>query len=220
LQFPDPLLNPKNFFYPLSHSFKRTIMPGKFFLLLLLSSILSLSAFSQQINIYVIANSVFIDWSEEGHEPVDHYEVERRMSDGEFRLIGLVLPDDVADLKQYRFKEKLTTGSEKLYYRIKTIRTNGSETFSSIAKLSIDEVEKGLVTIVPDTQLRTMTVQLPAVNGSYVFRIYNINGRLLYSESSEARQPAFSIERLSAGDYFMEAFHPQTGKRYYGKFRI
>lgn len=188
--------------------------------LLLLAFLVSVNSFSQEINVHLQINFIVIEWTVSDSDVVDHYEVERLMPDGDFKTIGLVLPVVPSDIKVYSFKDKLTAGGEKIYYRIKTIKSNGEETVSAVSRINIEDVQKGMVKIKPNELSRKALVEIPVTNGSYIFRIYNNQGRLLFTDVSGADQPEFSVAKLSAGDYFMEAFHPQTGKRFYGKFSM
>lgn len=190
------------------------------FVLLLLAFLFSSKTFSQEIAVRLHINSIIIEWTEQSEDEIDHYEVERRTANGNFKIIGILLNDASSQIKNYSFKDKLNNSGEVFYYRIKTIKSNGGEAVSSIVKLNIEDVQKGMVMIKPDEKSLKALVEIPATNGSYVFRIYNTQGRLLLTDVCTAEQPEFSFAKLSAGDYFMEAFHPQTGKRFYGKFRI
>jgi Secretion system C-terminal sorting domain len=159
-----------------------------------------------------------LKWGVENNHMVDHFEVERQEAGGSFKTIGLVMGDNVSGSKDYAFKDKLTGSESELKYRVKTYALDGAVNYSSIMKLNVKQVGETEIRITPNPVATTAQLNLPAINGNYLCRVYNMDGRMVYTAQLQGRSAALSVSQLSTGTYFMEAFHPQTGKRYYGKF--
>ncbi len=112
------------------------------------------------------------------------------------------------------------TGSEGvLFYRLKTIELNGEVRYSSIIRLNVKERQSSSITILPNPGTSEISLQLPPVKGGFVCRIYNAEGKMV-SVLNQTASPEMkvNISSFQRGDYFMEVYHPQTGKRYYGRF--
>jgi hypothetical protein len=147
----------------------------------------------------------------------DHFEIQRRSRGGEFKTISLILSDD-ADSVLYKYKDKFTGAETHYYYRIKIFYANGTEEYSDILSVAINSVQQESVMIVPGSAAGTFIPGLPVAKGSYLLRVYDMNGRLLLTQRSPAARPELLLDKLAKGNYFMEAYHPQTGKRFYGTF--
>jgi hypothetical protein len=137
---------------------------------------------------------------------------------GNFKTIGLVMSDDDAATKDYMFKDKLTGSETELRYRIKAFSNDGAVSYSNIMKLNLKQVEVTEIRIVPNPVSSFAQLNLPVINGSYLVRVYNVDGRMILTSQVQGRSQSMNVSQLSTGNYFIEAFHPQTGKRYYGKF--
>ncbi len=159
---------------------------------------------------------VLLQWKFPQRE-ADHFEIQRRSRGGEFKTVSLILSDD-SDSVLYKYKDKFTGAETHYYYRIKIFYTNGTEEYSDILSVAINSVQQEPVQIVPGSPAGTFIPGLPVGKGSYLLRVYDMNGRLLLTQRSPAARPELLLEKLEKGRYFMEAYHPQTGKRFYGTF--
>jgi hypothetical protein len=182
--------------------------------LLLFLQIVGLRSISQEFSAAVQDNYILLQWKSIDKK-ADHFELQRRSRGGEFKTISLVLSDD-SDSVVYRYKDKLTGSENYFYYRIKTYLTNGTESFSDILSVAVNAVQQEAVSIVADSAAGKFIPRLPVVKGAYLFRIYDNNGRLLLTQRSPATQPELILSKLTKGSYFMEAYHPISGRRYYG----
>ncbi|HEX4956742.1 MAG TPA: T9SS type A sorting domain-containing protein [Lacibacter sp.] len=171
-------------------------------------------------NAFVKERSGFaeINWGVENNQTVDHFEVERMEPGGNFKTIGLVMSDNDASTKDYKFKEKLSGSETELRYRVKAFSNDGVVSYSNILKLNLKQVEVTEIRIVPNPVASFAQLNLPVINGSYLVRVYNVDGRMILTTQVQGRSQSMNVAQLSPGNYFMEAFHPQTGKRFYGKF--
>ncbi|MFN8266176.1 MAG: hypothetical protein U0T11_08920 [Chitinophagaceae bacterium] len=188
------------------------------FVFLSVFACLSVIGYSQEISTRFTQTAVIVEWNDSTFASVDHYEIERRTASTEFATIGLLLPDPTTGISVFSFKDKLTGGDERLYYRIRSFLTNGEVRESIITPVSLKDVQEGLVTITKSVQSDKVLLELPAANGSYVYRFYSVGGRLMTTGQSKADQTEVAVNDLPKGDYFVEAFHPQSGKRFYGHF--
>jgi hypothetical protein len=159
-----------------------------------------------------------LSWQVDNNPLIDHFEIERKEPDGQFKTIALMMGDNNLLTKQYNYRDKLTGSEYLLQYRIKVLNTDGSLYYSSIASLNLSKITDLEVKFTPNPVASITQLNLPQVNESYVCRIYNSDGRLLMTAQLNGRAQTLNLEQLRQGSYFMEAFHPQTGKRFYGKF--
>lgn len=159
-----------------------------------------------------------LKWATENNELFDHFEVEREDVDGSFKTVGIVMSDNSVNQKEYSYKEKITGSQTELKYRIKSYNVDGKITYSGAMKLNLKQIGVAEIRIVPNPVATTAVIDLPSTNGNYLCRVYNIDGRMIQNAQLQGRNPVLNVSQLIPGSYFIEAFHPQTGKRYYGKF--
>jgi hypothetical protein len=159
-----------------------------------------------------------VSWQADNNQFIDHFEIERKESNGQFKTIALVMGDNSSLTKQYNYRDKLTGFEALLQYRVKVVNTDGSLYYSSIASLNLTKITDLEVKFTPNPVASMAQLNLPLVNESYICRIYNTDGRMVMTVQLKGRAQTLNLEQLRQGNYFMEAFHPQTGKRFYGKF--
>jgi len=174
---------------------------------------------AQEFQAIVQSSFVQLRWAPAESASIDHYEIERRSKGGEFKTIALVLAEPETTTA-YVYKDKLTGGDQHLYYRIHFYHADGSDGYSDILSLNMEEAKDEMLKISTDAASCRLLLGLPEEKGAYLFRIYNMNGQLLETQHSVAGTNAIAADKLSAGKYFMEAYHPQTGKRFYGTFSL
>ncbi len=165
-------------------------------------------------------NSTFIllQWKVKDNVSVDHYEIERMDINGTYSTIAFILSDNNEETRQYKYKDKITVRDLHLFYRVKAVNIDGTEMFSEVMPLDLRSTGEGLADIEYKKGSDFITLQLPRTKGSYIFRFYNIVGRMVKTKTVGASQKKIMIDDLKNGSYFIEAFHPQTGKRFYAKF--
>lgn len=161
---------------------------------------------------------VLLQWKVKDNTSVDHYEIERMDISGEYSTIAFILSDNKEETKQYKYKDKITVRDLHLFYRIRAVGINGQDVYSEVLPLDLKSTGEGLVDIAYKNGSDYIQLQLPRTKGSYIFRFYNIVGRMVKTKTVRASQKKIMIEDLKNGSYFIEAFHPQSGKRYYAKF--
>lgn len=185
---------------------------------LALSPIRSAAAIENIKSITIVEhnNHAQLTWLVEQNERIDHFEVERKDADGEFKLIALVMSDDTNGVQSYTYKEKLTGSESVLQFRIKAVAADGTTSCSSIAHLNLSQVAGTEIKFKPNPVRQSAELNLPLVKGSYLCRVYNMFGRLLLVTEVQGQNGILQVEQLKPGSYFVEAFHPQTAKRYYG----
>lgn len=159
-----------------------------------------------------------INWQVDNNQMIDHFEIERKEPNDQFKTIALVMGDNNILTKQYNYRDKLTGSESLLEYRIKVVNGDGTLYYSSIASLNLVKITGFEVKFTPNPVPSLAQLNLPQINESYICRIYSTDGRLVITTQLEGRKQILNLSQLRQGNYFMEAFHAQTGKRYYGKF--
>ena len=204
----------------LNNKFPLLLFLFSFFILLNLAEGQSMTAHDHIDEASATDNSsyVLLQWKVKDNVSVDHYEIERMDINGMYSTIAFILSDNKEETLEYKYKDKITVRDLHLFYRIKAVNMDGTEMFSEVLPLDLRSTGDGLVDIDYKNGTDFIVLHLPVARGSYVFRFYNIVGRMVKTKIISATQKKIMIDDLKNGSYFIEAFHPQTGKRFYAKF--
>jgi hypothetical protein len=174
---------------------------------------------AQELEASVLHKYVFLKWKWPANQQPDHFEIERRNRGGSFSMIAMTFSSESNDTTAQYYKDKLTGGEDHYYYRIKSVHVDGHHQYSEIASVSF---EKGSSDKMIDATLDSMSgkvkLALPSMEGMYICRIYNMNGVLLSVEKPFACAPELSLTQVEGKRFFIESYHPQTGKKYYSTF--
>lgn len=175
-------------------------------------------AVAQDLQATVLSNHIALQWKLLQNRQADHCEVQRRSRGTEFRTIALVLADNTNDSAVYNFKDKLLGSESFFYYRIRTVYSSGEQQFSEILPVPVypGEQEQLAITLLSQTAVQ---IKLPPANTSYLLRLYTAEGQLLGTRRSSAGTCNWPVKKLKPGVYFVEAYLPINGRRYYGSFR-
>jgi hypothetical protein len=163
-------------------------------------------------------NYADVTWTADNNDLIDHFEIERKEAGGSFKTIALVMSENGGGSKTYTYKDKLTGAENAMQYRVKAVNNDGIQNFSSIATLNLNQIAETEIKFTPNPVVQNAQLNLPAINGNYICRVYNIDGRLMITSQLPGRSQLLNVQQLRTGNYFLEVFHPQTGKRYYGRF--
>ena len=175
-------------------------------------------ASAQQLEATLQSNHIALQWKLYPQHTVDHCEVQRRGRGTAFRTIALVLADNDTSSKVYRYRDKLLGSESFLYYRIRTVFSNGTEHYSDIVAVPVHPGAQAPLAII-SLRPNTIQLQLPAAHASYLLRKYRSDGVLVATRRSRAGTCNWNIKKLKSGVYFIEAYLPINGRRYYGSFR-
>ncbi len=161
---------------------------------------------------------VALDWKVEHNELVDHYEIERKEENGSFKTVGLIMSDNKNSTTLYQFKDKITSRDMKLYYRVKIVGVDQVITYSDIRMVRPGSAQQHAVKIFPNPTSDFIRFKAPLINGSYVCRVYSNEGRMVLTANTSSLNSIINIKSLVRGSYFIELYHPQSGKRFYSQF--
>jgi len=161
---------------------------------------------------------VALDWNVEHNELVDHYEIERKDENGSFKTVGMIMSDNKNSTNLYQFKDKITSRDLKLYYRVKIVGVDQVITYSDIKMVRPGSAQENAVKIFPNPTSDFIRFIAPLINGNYVCRVYSNEGRMVLTANASSLNSIINIKSLVAGSYFIEMYHPQSGKRFYSQF--
>lgn len=179
----------------------------------------STSVTAQEFEAAVMHKYVFLKWKWPADAQPDHYEVERRIRGGSFNMISMAFSSEPNDTSSQYYKDKLTGAEDHYYYRIKAVYPDGKCMYSEIVSLSLGKTtDQKMIDAILDKSTGKVKLDLPPVNGNYICRIYNMNGVLLSVEKPEACEPELSLAQAEGSRFFIETYHPQTGKKYYSTY--
>jgi Secretion system C-terminal sorting domain len=163
-------------------------------------------------------NNIQLDWKVENNELVDHYELERKEENGEFKTIAMIMSDNKYATTSYKYNDKITVREQQLYYRVKTVGLDQVITYSDVKTIKLRSVQQPNIKVYPNPSSDLIRVDLPIATGSYVCRLYNSEGRMVKVENISYPNSGIHINALVNGNYFVELYHPQSGKRFYSQF--
>ncbi|MFT3846942.1 MAG: T9SS type A sorting domain-containing protein [Lacibacter sp.] len=163
-------------------------------------------------------NYVFLQWDVSNNHITDHFEIERMDVNGTFKTIALILSDNETETIRYSYKDKITLRDFVLFYRVKVVNCNGEILLSEVAPLKLASTGKNLLPVDFNPAASELKFHLPVIKGSYVCRFYNIVGKMVLSKTVRSSVNGISVNELKNGNYFLEIYHPQSGRRYYAGF--
>lgn len=189
------------------------------FILLFGIIMLCVSASAQEFEATAMHKYVFLKWKWPADQQPDHFEIERRSRGGSFTMVAMTFSGEPNDTSALYYKDKLTGVEDHYYYRIKAVYPDGQSFFSEIISLSLEKTaDQKMIDAILDKSTGKVKLVLPPLNGNYICRIYNMNGVLLSVEKPEACEPELSLAQVEGSRFFIETYHPQTGKKFYSTF--
>lgn len=178
----------------------------------------SVSDLLGKISVTDCDDHVLLQWSVSNNLITDHFEVERMDINGSFKTIALILSDNKSTTSKYSYKDKITLRDLFLFYRVKAITNKGEICSSIITPLNLQSTGSHLTTVEFNPHTNFLLLHLSFQTGSYVCRFYNVVGKMVKSKTIHAASHNVLLNDLKNGTYFLEIYHPQTGKRYYASF--
>jgi hypothetical protein len=179
----------------------------------------SFSSFAQVLEASVLHKYVFLKWKWPADQQPDHFEIERRNRGGSFGMIAMSFSAEANDTSALYYKDKLTGVEDHYYYRIKAVYSDGHHTYSEISSVSFEKSsDDKMIDATLDAASGKVKLALPSMEGMYICRIYNMNGVLLSVEKPFACAPELSLAQIEGKRFFIESYHPQTGKKFYSTF--
>jgi hypothetical protein len=161
---------------------------------------------------------VMLHWKIAKNEQVDHFEIERMDVHGQYKTIALILSDNEATTSAYLYKDRITVRDLHLFYRIKAIDLAGKSFFSEVLPLELKSAGKERIGVSYQLNDVGIGLMLPALQGNYVCRMYNKAGKMVKLKNVSIANNHIAVNDLATGPYFMELYHPKTGKRFYTQF--
>jgi hypothetical protein len=147
-----------------------------------------------------------VQWKTGDEVDVKHYEVEKSRDGRSYSTAGIVA---ATKSSLYRFSDSDVSG--KIYYRIKSVDTDGKFQFSSTVML--DNRNENALKVFPSPALSTATVQHEKAEVNTVVVLYNVAGSKLseIKPASGTMQTTVNLNGLPGGTYII-AIHRQGKK--------
>ncbi|MBU6157505.1 MAG: hypothetical protein KGP35_00615 [Bacteroidetes bacterium] len=173
---------------------------------------------AQEFEVIPTPTCAFLKWRWADAKVPDHFEIERRTRGSNFEMIsiGFLLQD--TDTAFLHYKDKLTGNNEHYYYRIKAVYPDGNADYSEIVSVSLADLDKKIIDARLDNKTGKLKLSLPPLNGAYICRVYDMNGVLVSVEKPEACSPEITFNSIEGNSFFIESFHPLSGKKFYSTF--
>lgn len=173
---------------------------------------------AQEFEVLPTPHHTFLKWRWPAAQTPDHFEIERRSRGGNFEMISIGFLLEDTDTSFLRYQDKLTGNEEHYYYRIKAVYPDGRSDYSEIVSVSLTDLDKKMIEARLDDKTGKLKLSLPPLNGSYICRVYNMNGVLITVEKPQASAPEIAFNSIIGNSFFIESFHPQSGKKFYSTF--
>ena len=173
---------------------------------------------AQEFEVIPTPKYAFLKWRWSDAQAPDHFEIERRSRGGNFEMISIAFLLEESDTSFLNYKDKLTGNEEHYYYRIKAVFPDGKADYSEIVSVSLADLDKKIIDARLDDKTGKLKLSLPPLNGSYICRVYNMNGVLVSVEKPQASSPELTFNSIEGKSFFIESFHPQSGKKFYSTF--
>lgn len=124
---------------------KKHVLSNFLVVLLIMTALVSDAQTSQQkiqitdIHVEKNQNKVEIEWRTDAKFAANYFEVEQSKDGKEFKTVGYILGPDPAktNCDCYGFYEKIPTGMNGAYYRLKHINTNGQVELSEVKSVAL-----------------------------------------------------------------------------------
>jgi hypothetical protein len=129
-----------------------------------------------------IGSKAKVDWNTQYENNVYAYEIERSENGNLFRKIGTISPDNSqSNTKNYVFYDQINKTDKIVYYRIKTIKTNGDIRYSSIVSIKVNAIVKDMpLYVYPNPFINTLNLKFDAENNEKGhLRIINMQGKIV-----------------------------------------
>lgn len=193
--------------------------PFRFSLIFTIASPLTLSKLT--LKGVVKGQAAALQWEALNENGVKQYGIERSTDEGRtFDKLNMVAPQsNLSNNVSYSFlDESIREGNN--YYRIKGVRTDGSEVFSNIIRLSYDNVQPA-ITIFPNP-MHNNKLQMNfrhVEEGVYLVTVYNMSGvfmdKAIITHSSQNTTHTLSFSKtFAAGMYVVDVMNDATGVSY------
>ena len=158
----------------------------------------------------------FLQWSTASEVGNSHFEVERRLNDGEFVTVGRVEGNgSTNEVHTYYFEDWDIEASGNYYYRLKQIDFNDNFEYSGIVAIKvIREGELSKIAIYPNPALSFFQVDVTTFipDSKIELRLYDIAGKLIKDEVLNKTQSAghkvyqVDVTDLPEGVYNVKVF--------------
>ncbi len=159
-------------------------------------------------------NAVMLSWETAAEENNSHFEVERSADARNFRTIAHVAGSGtISATRKYSVVDN-EAASGKLYYRLRQVDVDGTNTVSSIVSVLFKPKEK-LFAIGPNPASERLDVFLGDNSDVFTLSIINSNGRIL-AEKQVSKNPkaSFDLTGYLPGTYLIQIKQGQVMQAY------
>lgn len=136
-------------------------------------------------------------WNTLSEKDQNSFEIQRSEDGRNFHTIHTIRSNGYAS--QYQFEDKSATSTLN-YYRI-VYQNNGNTTYSNTVKVENNALTQ--ISIYPNPAHNEINIK-SNVAGSMLIRVYDINGRIVMTQSSASNNCILDVNQLMKGQYFIE----------------
>lgn len=151
------------------------------------------------------ANSNQLAWQTGIETNSKGFEIQASTNGNDFSNVGFILAKGSNSNYQYTDTHRYT--SLIIYYRLNEIDLDGSSSFSPVVSVENNNKKEALA-IYPNPATSHITV----TNMSGSINIYNVSGKLVFSQNATNGNSICNIQKLSAGIYFVKDSAGNTAK--------
>ena len=146
-------------------------------------------------------NSVNLIWETASEINNKQFDIQRSIDGKSFETIGTLDGNGNSNTRiRYEYTDNSLISSAVVYYRLKQIDYNGKFAYSEIRKITSSNIASSSLGAYPNPFADNINWHFTLADGkSYILRLTNITGKLIYSQN---------IEGISSGTYSPEASLP------------
>lgn len=146
---------------------------------------LKLSSFIGQL----VNSNINLDWTKTQEQNISHFVVQRSLDGVQFSAIGRIgAAGNSQQIVKYRYTDVFvpTLGVRQILYKLVQVDKDGTQTLSKVVTVLVNRING--VTIYPNPTKQVITVDLHSGGIGKLLTIFNLSGRLVWSELLSAQQ--------------------------------
>lgn len=145
-----------------------------------------------------LKNTVNLNWNVLCTETGCKFSIERSVDGTNFDAINTI--SNVSSVKNYSFTDNNLPNTKTLYYRLKVINSAGKSQYSAIQKVNLRDVK---LTVSPNPVVNEILIN--ATNNISKVEVYNLQGKLVITQSANSNFVKISTTNLANGSYVVKS---------------
>ena len=188
---------------------------------ILIATLFSLSAFPQELaNLNAVPQhkQVVLNWATTEEKNLSHFVIEKSIDGVEFKEAAILFTEGNSEiLKSYSYRDAIAVDAPVIYYRLRIVDLDKTETYSSVRMIRASSTVKNQLELLtfpnPVTSELRITIPESWQNKQVTYEMFDGAGRLLKQivNKSASQTEIFSLRSLNNGSYIIKAYTVEEG---------